>query len=325
MREVEWPFKISELKELFEVNLAAQVFWIVLDWSITALMIASSLYFFRGYPLEFAIPVYLLSILVIASRQHALLVIAHDSAHCRISENKFLNDFIGNIFCSFPGLIGVDAYRTHHLNHHRYLNSEKDPDWVRKIYLEEWQFPMSSKTLLQILAAQFYRGGLEWLQLTYLINKMNGAKKRTFQKENLGVSLLWFAATSFFAIRGWAIYFAFYWIIPMLLIMPILQRFRSITEHFSLPRLTQFSSSRLTIANFAEEFFIAPHSVNYHLVHHLFPAIPHYNIKKAHAQLMKDPVYSQFVHINNGFFSAEPDSTWSELTTKRKFVNSQVA
>ncbi len=324
MREIEWQFKNISLKELFEINSTIQLFWIALDWLMIAVTIAFSQYLFNSYSAAVGAPVYLISIIIIASRQHALLVIAHDCAHFRISDRKFLNDFIGNVFCSFPGLIGVNAYRTHHLNHHRHLNSDQDPDWARKIHLQEWQFPMNSQKLSKILISQLYRGGLEWLRLTYLINKINSAKKNFFQKENFGVATLWISATAVFVINGWTLLFCFYWIVPLLLVMPLMQRFRSITEHFSLPGETQFSSSRLTTANFVEEFLIAPHAVNYHLVHHLFPAIPHYKIKKAHGLFMNDPIYSQYVHINNGFFAPNPNSTWSELTATSDIPFSKV-
>jgi fatty acid desaturase len=31
-----------------------------------------------------------------------------------------------------------------------------------------------------------------------------------------------------------------------------------------------------------------PHSVNYHIEHHLYPAIPHYNLRRAHALLVEN-------------------------------------
>lgn len=43
------------------------------------------------------------------------------------------------------------------------------------------------------------------------------------------------------------------------------------------------------------------HHDNYHLVHHLFPAIPHYNLKKAHIILMNDKKYREAHHCT-GFF-----------------------
>ncbi|MGS0645924.1 fatty acid desaturase [Staphylococcus hominis] len=43
------------------------------------------------------------------------------------------------------------------------------------------------------------------------------------------------------------------------------------------------------------------HHDNYHLVHHLFPAIPHYHLRKAHEILMKDEAYRNAHHCT-GFF-----------------------
>lgn len=36
-----------------------------------------------------------------------------------------------------------------------------------------------------------------------------------------------------------------------------------------------------------------PHHVAYHLEHHLFPAVPHYNLPKLHLALAADPRYEK--------------------------------
>ena len=42
-----------------------------------------------------------------------------------------------------------------------------------------------------------------------------------------------------------------------------------------------------------ERIFIAPLNVNYHIAHHLFPAVPLYNFPKLHQRLLQHPVYQQ--------------------------------
>ncbi len=66
--------------ECTEINTLRQLLTISFDWLVIAGVIAASLYFPN-------MPVYLFSILVIASRQHALFVVMHDGAHYRISKN----------------------------------------------------------------------------------------------------------------------------------------------------------------------------------------------------------------------------------------------
>lgn len=87
--------------------------------------------------------VYALAMLVIASRQHALLHILHEGSHHRISTNAKLNDGVSDYFAAFPLFFSTENYRSRHTLHHRHLNTELDPDWVRKRELPEWQFPMA--------------------------------------------------------------------------------------------------------------------------------------------------------------------------------------
>ena len=35
-------------------------------------------------------------------------------------------------------------------------------------------------------------------------------------------------------------------------------------------------------------WILFPHGVNFHIEHHLYPAIPHYNLKRAHALLVEN-------------------------------------
>lgn len=71
---------------------------------------------------------YSISIVWIATRQHALLVLMHDASHYLISRRRWLNDTVGNLFLAFPLSVCVSRYRRHHLLHHRHLNTELDPE-----------------------------------------------------------------------------------------------------------------------------------------------------------------------------------------------------
>ena len=71
--------------------------------------------------------VWLLAFVVIATRQHALLMLYHDAVHGLLARNAKLNDFLINLFVGVPHLIPVETYRPLHLTHHRELGTDDDP------------------------------------------------------------------------------------------------------------------------------------------------------------------------------------------------------
>lgn len=77
-------------------------------------------------------------------------------------------------------------------------------------------------------------------------------------------------------------------------------------------------ASRNRFSHAIEHFFTGIHGESYHLIHHLFPAIPFWNLEKAHKILMKDFDYRE-VNKNFGgiFFSKNKNaSMWKELWSK---------
>ena len=87
---------------------------------------------------------------------------------------------------------------------------------------------------------------------------------------------------------GWGWYYVVFGVVPLLTLLQAILRLRAICEHGAV---TDFSSpltaARTNIVNAWQRFFIFPHHVNFHLAHHLYPAVPHYNLPKLHAALQQ--------------------------------------
>ena len=107
---------------------------VALDWLVIALAIALSQVAHNFF-------VYLLAVIVIGGRQHAFAVLMHDFAHYRFIENKALSDWVGDLLIAWPIMASVNAYRRNHLTHHRYTNTDQDPDWVVKLGTRKFTFP----------------------------------------------------------------------------------------------------------------------------------------------------------------------------------------
>lgn len=244
---------------------------------------------------------YLLTVIIIATRQHGLLVIMHEGAHYRLFRNRRLNDIISDMLAAFPTLFSTQWYRQHHLTHHRYTNTEQDPDWVRKIPLKEWQFPQSSKAIKMTLWRQLFVGGLQWIQLTAMISKNDRAK-----------IIYWSLLLGTILTLGLGKEFFLYWMAPLLTLFPLIQRIRSLSEHFGLPNEHELNETRNILAHPVERFFFSPHNVNLHLVHHLFPSVPQHRLVSLHQALLQHPIYQDLGYYNDGFVFGT-QTVWQDL------------
>jgi fatty acid desaturase len=99
----------------------------------------------------------------------------------------------------------------------------------------------------------------------------------------------------------------FYWFLPMFLIFPLIQRYRSIGEHFAVSYVNAHNSTRDVLAGWLEGFFLAPHNVHFHLTHHEYPHIPFYHLPKAHKHLCLIGEFKD-AHINRAYLWPFSDS-----------------
>ena len=68
-----------------------------------------------------------IAVVLIAPLQHALFVLAHDSAHYRLYETRWLNDAVGRLVGTIAG-VSMCTYRVIHRLHHNHLYGPQDPD-----------------------------------------------------------------------------------------------------------------------------------------------------------------------------------------------------
>ena len=78
------------------------------------------------------------------------------------------------------------------------------------------------------------------------------------------------------------------WVLPAVTVLQALLRFRAICEHGAVadPE-SPLRAARTNFAPYWLRWWLFPHHVSYHLEHHLYPAIPHYNLPRCHAELIK--------------------------------------
>ncbi len=247
--------------------------------------------------------------ILIAARQHALLVLMHEGAHRTASSNRATNDILADLLCGAPLLVSVRSYRRDHLAHHQHLNTQSDPDWCRKTDDQQqrgqWLFPVTQA--LPLVLAKLYGYSVTYL-LRSLIANQSGTKPKSIQHQPsdktlgyLRYGLYASAAITLTLTDTWPGFIA-YWLAPMLLILPLIMRIRSIAEHFALRHDHPLTQSRTIRAGLIERALIAPHHIGLHIDHHLLASVPFYNLPALHRLLLDCPYYESGAHLNEGYF-----------------------
>lgn len=274
-----YKFQLSEIRQKKDLrNILALLF----DWG--TMIFGFYIFFIYPSPLTF-----LISVVLIGSRQFALAVLVHDGAHNLLFSNSKINDFMSQWFCAYPVFQDNRAYRPYHLKHHRFTETEDDPD----LSLSS-PFPITKKSfarkvlrdLLGITGYKRYSSTLYSILKTEADNPIEKLKRIWFKIYGfLITNIIIFLLISYFT--HWSLFFLLWWL-PAFTYYSLIIRIRNIAEHCVTPGKTDFDNTRTTKASFIIRFLMAPHRVNYHLEHHLFMMCPWYNLPKAHSMMIEN-------------------------------------
>ena len=92
-----------------------------------------------------------------------------------------------------------------------------------------------------------------------------------------------------------------YWLAPLFTWFLVTMRLKGTAEHFAVENRDGASASRTVVASRLERLLIAPRHVEYHVEHHLYPAVPCYRLPELHRRLMQQPGYAERVHLTRGY------------------------
>ena len=236
------------------------------------------------------------AIIVIASRQQACFVLAHDAAHYRLYGTRWLNDLVGRAVATVVG-ISMRTYRVVHRLHHNHLYQAPDPDIAL-----HGGYPRGRAYLLRKLAKDL--SGLT-AHKTYAyffgapaINDDAGAAnrplddtaahlRRAARRDRWVVAGFHVAAPIAAFAAGHGIEYLVLWMLPLVTVLQALLRFRAICEHGAVEDLSSpLTAARTNLSPWWFGWFLFPHHVNYHIEHHLYPSVPHYNLPACHREMV---------------------------------------
>jgi len=244
--------------------------------------------------------IYLLCIFLLAGRQQALAAIMHETGHNTLFATRKYNEFVATWLCSPFLLMDGKTYIKGHLEHHRNAGTKQDPD------LPNYEnYPVSKASLCRKFLRDF--SGLTGLKANlYLFLSGKDLLTRLPRKNwqltrGLAINFVMFAAL-------WSSGFAqlyILWVIAYLTVYMAIIRMRQISEHAGVKDLNHLEpkyNTRSVPRGILGLLFISPtDGLSYHCEHHMFMAVPTYNLRALH-ELLRSKGYYDDVELPKTYF-----------------------
>jgi len=231
----------------------------------------------------------------------AMLLWTHEASHFSLTNDRRFNDIWCDVFFAGPIGMSVAAYRAKHLTHHAHLGTELDEDSY------PYRFNIKGPRALALLFLKTFTGfvGISVALKKYVAGQTNEAHRERVSGAlvaplvtlvfNLGLLALCIVA------GRWYLFFLL-WAYPIVVIAIVLNIIRTIAEHQpeDYPRFSDGVETamrpivRTTVPNWFEKWLMYQANFNYHIEHHLFPAIPQHNLGLLHRHLRERGFYREF-------------------------------
>ncbi len=292
----------SQIKNLSQLAIWRTWISLSIDWVV----ILATIYVVIRWPHPVVV---LLAMLILARQQLALAILMHDAAHGRFFKNIRFNHFMGQVFCASPLFFSLDIYREKHLQHHVNPLASDDPD-LSLI----GGYPISKKSFTRkILRDLLGVSYLKFIKYFFFAKKkphQSVGNKTTQRQRQMGLLQLWFwhvvvngGLVVYCAYLGNVGYYLLLWFLPMMTMLQVLLRIRGIAEHAGYqPNPDQRLNARTVLPSWQTTLF-APHQVNYHVEHHLYPSVPYYRLPQLHHILVdqydipKDHLFANYQSV----------------------------
>ncbi|WP_156385506.1 fatty acid desaturase family protein [Ramlibacter sp. Leaf400] len=287
----------GELAPLTRLSTARSLLSIAQTFGLIALAMALAV---ATWPSAWMVP----AIVVIGIAQHGLFILAHEAAHYRLFAHRKANDLAGR-FIGMVGGVSMCTYRVTHRLHHNNLYTEEDPDTAI-----HGGYPRGKAYLLDKLGRDLLALNA-WKTYAYFFGApaINADTNREIRPlddtspqlraaaraDRLWVAGFHLAAPAVAFVLGGGqglLLYLVLWLLPLVTVLQPILRLRAICEHGATTDL----SSPLTAArtnrtvgsfgNWIARIVLFPHHVNYHVEHHLYPAVPHYHLPALHRLLV---------------------------------------
>lgn len=282
----------QELEKLSRPSAYAVFRALLIIYLPIAAVVCSTVFFFQPW-------LWPLAVFVIGNRQYAAYSLLHDGIHFLLHPDRRKNEFMARWLLAVPLGIPLKKMRKNHLNHHRHLGHDSDPETLHLSY-PEFRFPMSLWSFMKITLLDL--SGLNWMRYRL---------KASFQNFKAGDYKLFFTGVLPFIISALlisfpaGIYFFFLWVFPLISVFQWLSRIRLSTEHFLLADHNSFGTRTMKTGKM-ESILFSPGNLGYHTEHHLFPQVPAHRLPELHRLLMKENAYRKGLEVCSSYSALIP-------------------
>ena len=253
--------------------------------------------------------------------------LVHESDHGTLFREPRLNRIIGNVCAHLLGYTR-SGHRTAHMDHHLYLNTERDPD----IIFSQPGEPAAA-VLRGLVSDLFLVSAVKRLlqysqddRATFSVSPWRRLTPRYFYR--MGARMVPVVVTqgvlcAIYTAAGGPWAYLLLHVLPIMTLYPLQIRVRSIAEHgFEAgyePRSPQEAwLTRTSRLNIVERWIVAPLGQHLHYEHHVFPSVPNYNLWAVHRLLVDAGVPIPTNHSYFGFVARRLAAEWRGVKMGRQ-------
>jgi fatty acid desaturase len=215
--------------------------------------------------------IYFVSVLVISRQMNVLAELHHHALHWNLFRTRRLNDALDFLY-SRPLLMSAAADRASHMDHHQAFAVAND---LYFYWGEGYGLDVNRRDdrryMVWFLLLRPFVGVLQYGALRYHIADP-GWRDRSFRRAML---VFWGLVLAAFTAAGRLDIVLWYWLVPNLTFYQVFYFWDDMMGHYNCPRTGTREMRGLSF------LLITGHGTTYHNIHHLYPAIPWFNMRRA--------------------------------------------
>jgi len=205
---------------------------------------------------------------------YAIYTVVHEAVHANISSRKknlrWVDTLAGVIACA-PLWLNYHQHRRQHMEHHAHTNEDSDPDIYARGSFPGWIFLRLPVALINYFnPVQQYRD----------CRRFN-CTRREYVYTFIGFGINALILLTLLAL-GWWREVLVLWFVPWWIGQTVMLTFFTWTPHHDHSETGRYRNTRVSLFPFAN-FLLQ--GQNYHLIHHMMPAIPFYRYKPVFDEL----------------------------------------